>query len=178
MASVDISSIVSVICRWIGSIMHFASSSREWMTSLRFIRFSHLGQHGLRGSVGGSVGVSGSCASSTTFGSVISRTENRLLLSNGGARLTRCRIQNSLHYLEVPLHLVSPWMLRPWRQTYSPIPFLSHPCPCIGRRNGGRTPLPNVRSFCSASRCREWPWSSVPRLCPSGQGYPETGWSG
>jgi len=62
--------------------MHFTSNSRERMTSLRFIHFSHLGQRGLRGSVGGSAGVSGSCASSSTFSSVISRTENRLLLSN------------------------------------------------------------------------------------------------
>ena len=97
MASMDISSIVSVVFRWIGSIMHFASSSREQMTSLRFIYFSHLGQCGLQGSVGGSAGVSGSCASSSIFSSVISRTENRLLLSNGGARLTRCGIQNPLH---------------------------------------------------------------------------------
>ena len=51
----------------------------------------------LGGSVGGSAGVSGSCVSSSTFGSVISRTENQLLLSNGGARLTRCGIQNPLH---------------------------------------------------------------------------------
>jgi len=69
-------------------------------------------------------------------------------------------------------------MLRPWRQTYSPIPFLSHLCPCIRRRNGGHTPLPNVWSFHNASRCREWPWSSVPRLYPLGRVYLGTGWSG
>jgi len=77
--------------------MHFTSSSRERMTSLRFIRFSHLGRRGLRGSVGGSVGVLGFCASSSIFGSIISRTENRLLLSNGGAQLTHCGIKNPLH---------------------------------------------------------------------------------
>jgi len=44
--------------------------------------------------------------------------------------------------------------------------------------NGGRTPLPNVQSFCNTGRCREWPWSSVLCLCPLGQGYPGTGWSG
>jgi len=50
--------------KWIGSMMDFGPSSREWMMSFRFIRFSHLGRHGLRGLVGGSVDVSGSCASS------------------------------------------------------------------------------------------------------------------
>jgi len=67
------------------------------MTSLRFIRFSNLGRRSLQGSVGGSVGVSGFCESSSIFGSIISRTENQLLLSNGGAWLTRCGIQNPLH---------------------------------------------------------------------------------
>ena len=58
-------------------MMHFGPSSRERMTSLRFIRFSHLGQRSLRGSVGGSAGVSeDSCVFSLTFGSVTSRTEN------------------------------------------------------------------------------------------------------
>ena len=51
--------------------MHFGSSLREQMTSLRFIRFSHLGWCSLWGSVGGSAGVSkDSCASSSTFSSV------------------------------------------------------------------------------------------------------------
>jgi len=77
--------------------MHFASSSRERMTSLRFIHFSHLGRRGLWGLVGGSAGVSDSCASSSISGLVISRTENQLLLSNGGAQLTHCGIQNPLH---------------------------------------------------------------------------------
>jgi len=77
--------------------MHFASSSRERMTSLRFICFSHLGRRGLQGSVGRSIGVSGFCASLSIFGSIISRTENRLLLSNRGARLTHCGIQIPLH---------------------------------------------------------------------------------
>jgi len=35
-------------------------------------------------------------------------------------------------------------MPRLWQQTYSLIPFLSCPCPCIGRQNGGRIPLPLV----------------------------------
>jgi len=65
-----------------------------------------------------------------------------------------------------------------WRRTYSPIPSLSRPCPCIRRQNGGRIPSSNVWSFRSASKCREWPWSSMLRLCPSGRGYPGTGWSG
>ena len=56
MASVDVSSIVSVVFRWVGIIMHFASISRERMTSLRFICFSHLGRRGFRGSAGGSIG--------------------------------------------------------------------------------------------------------------------------
>jgi len=77
--------------------MHSTSSLREQMTSLRFICFSHLGWRSLRGSVGGSVGVSGSCASSSISGLVISRMKNQLLLSNRGARLTHCRIQNPLH---------------------------------------------------------------------------------
>jgi len=64
--------LVFVVFRWIGSIMHFASSSSKQMTSLHFIRFSHLGWRGLWGSVGGSVSVSGSCASSSTLSSVIS----------------------------------------------------------------------------------------------------------
>ena len=103
MASVDVSSIVSIVFRWIGSIMHFTCSSREQMTSLRFIRFSHLGRHSLRGSVGGSAGVSkDSCVSSSTFSSVTSRTENRLLFSNGGARLTCCGI----HYINQGLHFL------------------------------------------------------------------------
>jgi len=96
-ASIDDSSMVSVVFKWIGSMMDLGPSSRELMTSFRFICFSHLGWHGLRGSVGGSAGMSDSCASSSIFGSIISRMENRLLLSNGGAQLTRCRIQNSLH---------------------------------------------------------------------------------
>jgi len=67
------------------------------MTSLCFIRFSHLGQHSFRSLAGGSVGGSkDSGASLSTSGSVTSRTENRLLFSNGGARLTRCGIQNPL----------------------------------------------------------------------------------
>ena len=92
-----VSSIVSVVFRWVGIIIHFASISREQMTSLRFIRFSHLGRRGFRSSAGGGAGGSeDSGASSSTSGSVISRTENQLLFSNGGARLTRCRIQNPL----------------------------------------------------------------------------------
>jgi len=84
MASVDDSSIVSIIFRWIGSMMHFGPSLREWMTSLHFINFSHLGQRSLQGLVGGSVDISeDSCASSSTFSSATSRTENQLLFSNG-----------------------------------------------------------------------------------------------
>jgi len=84
MASVDVSSIVSVVLRWVGIIIHFASISRERMMSLHFIRFSHLGQRSFCGSAGGSAGSSeDSGASSSTSGSVISRPENRLLFSNG-----------------------------------------------------------------------------------------------
>jgi len=76
MASVDDSSMVSVVFKWIWSMMDFGPSSRERMMSFRFIRFSHLGWRGLRGSVGRSVSVSDSCVSLSIFGSVISRTEN------------------------------------------------------------------------------------------------------
>ena len=47
MASVDDSSMVSVIFRLIGSMMHFRSSLRERMMSLHSISFSHLGWHSL-----------------------------------------------------------------------------------------------------------------------------------
>ena len=50
MASVDDSSMVSVIFRLIGSMMHIRSSLRERMMSLHSISFSHLGRHGLWGS--------------------------------------------------------------------------------------------------------------------------------
>ena len=44
----------------------------------------------------------------------------------------------------------------------------------------GKSPVAQIQSpsFRSAGKCREWPWSSVPCLCPLGWDYLGTGWSG
>jgi len=76
MASVDDSSMVSIVFKWIGSMMDLGPSSRELIMSFCFICFFHLGWCGLQGLVGGSMGMSDPCASSSIFGSIISRTEN------------------------------------------------------------------------------------------------------
>src|SRR5467141_1289951 len=69
-------------------------------------------------------------------------------------------------------------MRHPWRQTYSPAPSPTRPCPYIGRRSGGHTLLPSVRFFRNVGKRREWLWLFVPRLCPSGRDCPGTGLSG
>jgi len=69
-------------------------------------------------------------------------------------------------------------MRHPWHQTYSPALSPTRLYPCIGHRSGGHTPLPSVQFFRNVSRCREWLWPFMPRLCPSGQDCPGTGLSG
>jgi len=100
---------VSVILRWVETMIHLGSFSNDQMTSLGAIRFSHLGQHSLRGStVGGgcTLGSSSSVSSrsGTVSGSGTSKTENQLLSGSGGvmqtsaglAQATQQGIRNSL----------------------------------------------------------------------------------
>src|SRR6266498_672643 len=98
-ASDEASSIVSVVFRWIRSIMQFGPGSSEQILSVWGIRFSHLGLHS-RQVAGGISKDEGSCfeVSSIDFevsdtslsisSSWRSRTENRLLLNSRGAQFT------------------------------------------------------------------------------------------
>src|SRR6266545_3341762 len=104
-ASDKASSIVSVVFRWIGSMMQFRPGSSKQILSIWSIHFSHLGLCS-RQVAGGISEDEGSCfkVSSIDFevsdislsisGSWRSRTENQLLLSSGGVQFTHCIVQN------------------------------------------------------------------------------------
>ena len=91
--------------------MHLESISRERITSLWRTRFSHFGRRDLGGSGEVEIGLGEFCAASSISGSMVSRTENRLLFSGEGARLTRRGVQNPLRYLPIPLPI--PLVRRP-----------------------------------------------------------------
>src|SRR6266704_6417416 len=110
-ASVEVSSMVSVVFIWTGSIMHLESISRERITSFRRIRFSHFWRRGLGDSAGFKIGLGVLCAASSVSGSKVSRTENRLLSSGEGARLTRRGVQNPPRYLPIPILALLVWRL-------------------------------------------------------------------
>src|SRR6266540_3924816 len=98
-ASDEASSIISVVFRWIGSIMQFGPGSSERILS-QGIHFFHLGLCNKQ-VVGGISEDEGSCfeVSSIDFkvsdtslsisGSWRLRTENQLLLNSGGIQFTR-----------------------------------------------------------------------------------------
>src|SRR5437879_13616184 len=67
MASESTSCMVSVILRWTGIKIHLGPSSREFITSLWCIRFSHLSRRGRGVDVAGGGGVLVGCASSSLF---------------------------------------------------------------------------------------------------------------
>jgi len=90
-------------------MIHLGSFSNDQMTSLGAIRFSHFGQHGLRGStVGGGCTLGSSSSVSSRSGAVsgsgTSKAENQLSSGSGGvtrtsagvAWATRRGVQNSL----------------------------------------------------------------------------------
>src|SRR6266545_6513407 len=105
-ASDEASSIVSIVFRWIRSMMQFGPDSSKQILSVWSICFSHLGLRSQR-VVGGISKDEGSCfkVSSIDFkvsdmslsisGSWRLRIENQLLLNSGGIQFTRCMVQNS-----------------------------------------------------------------------------------
>src|SRR5467141_3399578 len=109
MASVEASSMVSVVLRWIGTMMHLGSFSSERMIRLQVMHLSHFGWRSLRSStVGGGCTLwfssSASSSSGAVSGSGTSNTENQLLSESGGviwtsaglARAIRWGVQNLL----------------------------------------------------------------------------------
>src|SRR6266542_1214079 len=104
-ASDEASSIISVVFRWIGSMMQFGPGLSERILS-QGIHFFHLGLCDQK-VVWGISKDEGSCfeVSSIDFkvsdmslsisGSWRLRIENQLLLNSGGIQFTRCMVQNS-----------------------------------------------------------------------------------
>src|SRR6266540_6684763 len=99
-ASDEASSIVSVVLRWIGSIMQFRPGSSEQILSVQGIRFSHLGLRSQQ-VAGGISEDKGSCFEVSSIDFKVSdmslsissswrlRTENQLLLNSGSVQFTR-----------------------------------------------------------------------------------------
>src|SRR6266511_2440836 len=104
-ASDEASSIVSIVFRWIRSMMQFRPGSSERILSVQGICFSHLGLCSQRVAGGiskdegscfkvGSVDFEVSDMSLSISSSWRSRTENQLLLNSRGAQFTCCMVQN------------------------------------------------------------------------------------
>src|SRR5436853_2349913 len=176
MASEFTSCMVSVVLRWTGIKIHLGPSSREFITSLWCIRFSHLGRRGRGVDIAGGGEVLVGCASSSLFtyrdgseSSSIASTEKRLLLCNRGAPLTRCLTQNPpCGWASHPLPpLVTLSGRRPLQPACPPRRTGVHRCPCGGRQTVGHSPLPNGRGVRSGDRCQGVTWPYVSHLCPS-----------
>ena len=150
-ASVLTSSKVSMVLRCTRIWIEFGPFSREQMTSLEASRFSQLGWH-----AGEGFGLGTGCASSsfsalsTILGTLyIGRTEKRLLLHNGGARLTRCGAQNPRWEL-LPQALIG---LHLTRRVGLPRALTVHPQSCGGHQTTACSPLPSDLVCCSTDNC-------------------------
>src|SRR6266545_2148246 len=172
----EASSIVSVVFRWIRSMMQFGPGLSERILSVQGICFSHLGLHSRR-VVWGISKDEGSCFKISlinfeVFLSISSlwrlRTENRLLLNSGSTQFTHCIVQNpwglcyrglchpSWHSLQLCLE----------QPTYPGVASESFHPPCNECRSSIRSPSPSVQSFHSIGTCLGGPLPSLPCQYP------------